>query len=75
MSHARFCKRCKAEIPAARVAASPETELCKDCCEAVGGEFDVYVVPENLAKEGGLRKNYGGYKIQKRRKDIRPQGE
>jgi hypothetical protein len=68
----RPCARCKAEIPAERVETLPETRLCVRCSEAVGGEFDVIAVPENLAKAGSLKKNYGGWTIRRKRRDIPP---
>lgn len=69
---ARRCQRCQAEIPAARLEALPETRLCVQCSQAVGGEFDVIVVPERINKAGSLKRNYGGYSIRKRRKRIEP---
>ena len=41
---ARFCQRCKTEIPAERVEVLPDTRLCVKCSAAVGGEFEVSVV-------------------------------
>ena len=57
----RFCARCKAEIPAARLGAIPETEVCIECSRAIGGEFEVVTAPENVAKSGSLKKNYGSW--------------
>jgi hypothetical protein len=72
----RCCERCKAEIPAERIEALPETRVCVKCAEAMGGsEFEVRVVPVNAAKKGSLKKNYTDYEVQKRRKPIRPIGE
>jgi len=68
----RPCQRCKVMIPVERIEVSPETRLCVDCVRAVGGEFEVWVVKENIAKAGSLKKNYGGYAIRKRRKTIEP---
>lgn len=69
---ARFCQRCKTEIPAERVEVLPDTRLCVKCSAAVGGEFEVSVVPDNLAKAGSLKKNYGSWTVEKRRKRIEP---
>lgn len=71
----RPCERCKAEIPLERLEVIPETRLCIKCSEAVGGDFKVSVVPENLGKAGSLKKNYGGVTIHKRRRRITPLGE
>jgi hypothetical protein len=68
----RFCQRCKVEIPAERVEILPDTWLCVKCSEVVGGEFEIQVVPDNLGKAGSLKKNYGSWTIQKRRKRIPP---
>ena len=68
----RFCQRCREEIPAERVEVLPETRLCVKCSQAVGGEFELRAVPDNLAKAGSLKKNYGSWTIEKRRKRIEP---
>lgn len=68
----RFCARCKTEIPTERVEALPETRLCVKCSQDIGGEHDVTIVSENMAKTGSLKKNYGGWTIQKKRKPLKP---
>jgi RNA polymerase-binding transcription factor DksA len=69
----RYCERCKAEIPAERVEALPETRVCVRCAEAMGGsEFEVRIVPVSTGKKESLKKNYTDYEVQKRRKPIRP---
>jgi hypothetical protein len=72
MSKTRHCQRCNAEIPAERIETLPETRLCIACSKQIGGEFDVHVIPENLSKSGSLKKNYGAWTIQKRRRRIEP---
>jgi hypothetical protein len=71
-SESRPCKRCGKEIPAERIEALPETELCVRCSEAVGSDFEVFVVAEKTSKAGSLKKNYGSYTIRKRRREIIP---
>jgi hypothetical protein len=66
----RPCVRCGAAIPAGRLAALPETRLCLKCSEEIGGDFEVRVVPENLAKTGSLKKNYGSLSVSKKRRHI-----
>jgi len=66
----RPCERCGNLIPLERLEALPETRVCVRCSQTIGGEFVVSIVPENLAKTGSLKKNYGGYTVQKRRKRI-----
>ena len=68
----RFCARCRVEIPPERVAALPDTRLCIDCSQNVGGEFDLEIRQENLAKTNSLKKNYGGIEVRKRRREIEP---
>jgi hypothetical protein len=65
---ARHCQRCKREIPAERLEILPDTRMCVDCVRAVGGEFDLALVPENLAKAGSLKKNYGSFTLHKTRR-------
>jgi hypothetical protein len=67
----RYCERCGGEIPEERVEALPETRVCVKCSEAMGGEFEVHVVKENLGKAGSLKKNYGGITVRRVRKPIR----
>jgi hypothetical protein len=59
-------------IPPERAEALPETRLCMACSREVGGDFVITVVPENLAKSGSLKKNYGGLTIRKTRRRIEP---
>jgi hypothetical protein len=66
----RLCQRCKAVIPAERVEAIPETRLCIACSQAVGGEFEMQVFAENLAKTTSLKKNYGAWEVKKKRRRL-----
>jgi len=67
----RPCERCGTMIPIERIEVLPETRLCVNCSQAVGGEFDLIVVPENLSKSGSLKKNYGSFDVKKSRKPSR----
>jgi hypothetical protein len=71
-STTRYCKRCNDEIPLARLRAIPDTVLCIDCSEEIGGDYKITVVPENLGKSGSLKKNYAAWSIKKTRRTIRP---
>jgi hypothetical protein len=71
----RPCARCRAMIPVERIEALPETRLCLRCSQEVGGDFQVTISSENLAKTGSLKKNYGGWSVRKTRREIRPKGE
>ena len=68
----RFCQRCGVAIPAERIEALPETRICIDCSQAIGGEFEMRVSRENLGKAGSLKKNYGGASLKKIRRRIDP---
>lgn len=68
----RPCQRCKAQIPAERIEALPETRLCVKCSQEVGGEFEMRARPENLGKSGSLKKNYASWTIKKVRRRIEP---
>jgi hypothetical protein len=59
-------------IPIERIEVLPETRLCVDCSKAVGGEFDLAITPENLAKSGSLKKNYGSFAVTRTRMPLPP---
>jgi hypothetical protein len=67
----RLCERCGSEIPAERVEALPDTEVCIKCSTAIGGEYHLQVVEGSLAKAGSLKRNYGTFSVHKTRKKIR----
>jgi hypothetical protein len=68
----RLCKLCNKVIPAARVKALPDTRLCIECSEEVGGEFVYSAALVSLAKEGSMKRNYGGVSVQKKRRKLPP---
>ena len=68
----RLCQRCNAVIPAERVAALPDTEVCIACSTAIGGEFKLAVIPDSIGKSTSMKKNYGVFSLQKTRKRIWP---
>jgi hypothetical protein len=68
----RRCEQCNAEIPAARVEAIPGTWLCIECSQEVGGDFVYIATQQSLAKEGSMKRNYGGVSITKKRRNIAP---
>jgi len=59
-------------IPVERIEILPDTRLCAECSKAVGGEFELSMTPENLAKSGSLKKNYGSFEFKKTRKPLPP---
>jgi len=50
----------------------PDTVLCIDCSEEIGGDYKITVVPENLGKAASIKKNYAAWSIKKTRRTIRP---
>ncbi len=59
----RVCAVCNEVIPEGRLDAVPDTVLCithARAAEKYGGEFKMTGVIGNIAKEGSLKKNYGG---------------
>jgi len=42
------------------------------CSEEIGGDYEITMVAENLAKGGSLKKNYGAWTIKKTRRRIPP---
>jgi hypothetical protein len=68
----RPCQQCGAMIPVERIEVLPQTRLCVACSEAVGGEFDLSITPENLAKSGSLKKNYGSFGVKRTRRPLPP---
>ena len=68
----RLCERCNEPIPQARVKAMPETWICIECSEEVGGEFKLVATQVNLGKAGSMKLNYGGVNVRKKRRAIPP---
>jgi hypothetical protein len=66
------CIRCRAEIPAERVEALPETELCIQCSEAVGSDFIYFATNDRTSKPGSMKLNYGGVTVKRVRRYIPP---
>jgi hypothetical protein len=72
MSNEKQCERCGEDIPEARMRALPETRLCLDCSQEIGGDFVTYVVAENTGKPGSLKKNYGSWSVKRKLRPITP---
>lgn len=68
----RPCAHCGAMIPAERLEAMPETEVCVICSSEIGGEFKLIAVRERTSKPGSLKLNYGGVSVKRVRKPLRP---
>jgi hypothetical protein len=73
MSEERDCERCGNPIPPRRIEVLPYTRLCIECSEAIGGDFQTIVIPENThGKAGSLKKNYGAWKVKRKLRAITP---
>jgi hypothetical protein len=68
----KLCERCGEEIPKARLSVLPQTRLCVACSQEIGGDFVTYVIAENTGKPGSLKKNYGSWKVERKRRTIIP---
>ena len=75
MSEERLCERCEKPIPAGRLEALPETQICVKCSEEIGGEFDMYFTEDNVSKVGSMKKNYGSLTVKKIRRHIQKKDE
>lgn len=67
----RCCCLCPAEIPAERLEALPDTEVCVKCSEKIGGEVEVRGVTIQLGRQGALKRVTGGVDVVFIRKPIR----
>jgi RNA polymerase-binding transcription factor DksA len=66
----RHCKLCDTEIPAARLEALPDTQVCMKCSEKIGGEWDMVAVPGSINKATSIKKNYGSFYLVKTRRML-----
>jgi Prokaryotic dksA/traR C4-type zinc finger len=66
----RSCKRCGEKISARRLEVLPNTRLCRDCSEEIGGDFKTYAVPEHTGKPGSLKRNYGSWSVVRKPRQI-----
>lgn len=42
------CERCLRNIPLERLETLPDTRLCVQCSEKIGGDYNIKIVEENL---------------------------
>jgi hypothetical protein len=66
----RQCRRCGAEIPAARIAAIPDTLVCVKCSEKMGGEHELEVTIAGTGKAGSLKKTGETVSVRRIRKPL-----
>lgn len=63
-----ICTVCGGEIPAARLKAMPETMVCVECSENIGGEFELEVKVSSTGKAGSLKKTGEAIEVRRKRK-------
>ena len=68
----RPCARCGRDIPAERIEALPETEICVPCSLDIGAEYVVVPVAERSSKANSLKHNVSSYTLKKVRRRIVP---
>jgi hypothetical protein len=70
-SEVRRCRICQAEIPKVRLEAMPDTLLCVQCSERMGGEFELKVTITGTGKTGSLKKTGEAITAKKVRKPLK----
>jgi hypothetical protein len=68
----RYCKRCDEEIPKRRLEALPETRLCLQCSQEIGGDYITVTIPEHTGKANSLKRNYGSWSVKRKLRTIAP---
>jgi hypothetical protein len=66
----RQCRICGDEIPAARLAAMPDTLLCVKCSDKMGGEYELEVTIAGTGKAGSLKKTGETVSARRTRKPL-----
>lgn len=66
-----YCRLCGVEIPKARLEAIPDTLICVDCSEKIGGEFELEVTVSATGKAGSLKKTGQQIAVKRQRKPFR----
>jgi len=72
MTEERDCERCGELIPSRRLEVLPNTRLCIECSQTIGGDYQTFVIPEHTGKPGSLKRNYGSWKVTRKLRRITP---
>jgi len=67
----RHCRLCGVEIPRGRLEALPDTLVCVNCSETIGGEFELKVTVSQTGKAGSLKKTGQQVTVKRQRKPFR----
>ena len=70
-AEAVHCRLCGVEIPKGRLKAIPDTLVCVDCSEKIGGEFELKVTVSATGKAGSLKKTGQQIAVKRQRKPFR----
>lgn len=66
----RECRLCGVEIPSARLKALPDTLVCVDCSKEIGGEYELKVTVNSIAKPGSLKLTGQQVSVRRQRKPF-----
>jgi hypothetical protein len=67
----RECRLCGNAIPEARLRAIPETLVCVQCSEKIGGEFELEVKVSSTGKAGSLKRTGQDVSVERKRRPLR----
>jgi hypothetical protein len=67
----RQCRVCGKAIPEARLKAIPDTLVCVQCSEKIGGEFELEVRVSSTGKAGSLKKTGQDLSVERKRRPLR----
>ena len=70
-SNQRECRKCGTTIPTARLEAIPETLVCVDCSEKIGGEFELEVRVSSTGKAGSLKRTGQDVSVERKRRPLK----
>ena len=67
----RNCRICGVEIPAERLEVIPDTLVCVQCSQKIGGEFELKVTVSSTSKAGSLKKTGQELSVKRQPKTLR----
>ena len=70
-STVRDCRKCGRAIPEARLKAIPDTLVCVQCSEKIGGEFELEVKISSTGKAGSLKRTGQDVSVERKRRPIK----
>jgi hypothetical protein len=67
----RHCRICGIEIPKERVEVIPDTLVCVECSEKMGGEFELKVTVGSTGKAGSLKKTGQELSVERKPRELK----